>query len=112
MSKTLCCRVNETKTNEHVETALVDSKGRKIGYSVSRYSYDYAAVPEGQTWGARECEPGTREYAGHVQPTRDGASFGAYTPTCYASTESDRDAMIAKKLETGIARYRKLTAKV
>ena len=111
MNTTLCCRANQTKTIEHVETDMVDAKGRKIGYSVIRCDYDYVAVPAGQTWGAAEVVPGTHEFEGCVQPTRDGADFGACTPPCRASTAAERDAMVAKKLASGIARYAKKFAR-
>ncbi len=116
--KTKCFQVNRVQgRSETIETGLKDDKGRDIVYFTSRVEYDLIPAPEGADC-YYEAVPGHR-IEGRVQPGRrqydaekgDARSFGAYVYPFTAETPAQLETLLAKKVASGIARYRKIGAK-
>lgn len=100
---------NDTPSvTRHADFPIKDEKGRPVGVLTSRYEFDAVeATDEDCRYGyfnLPHIKPG-RCFAGRVQATRNGVSFGASQPFHYFGSAEARDAWIAQQVEATRGRY-------
>lgn len=93
---------NNDTTKEVFETGMVDEKGRKVSYRVTRRSIVYTIPAEGENYGRliKHGETYGIRYCAHIQKCKDGYAFGASQHAQEFITEGAREAYIAKALKT------------
>lgn len=82
---------------EHVDFKLLDSRGRKIGATVTTYRKDRVPVAGSHSLLAPD-SIGTGWFVLDVQATRDGVGFGASQSTRYFESATARDSAIDRYL--------------
>lgn len=96
----------------HVDIGLRDSKGRAIGYFVSRYEATVVERPFVGWYGpgpaALYSYPvGTRLWIARTHVTRNGQAYGACTSDIWCTSPEERETAIAKRIAAGTKRYSK-----
>ena len=97
----------------------IDSKGRKVGASVWKYSQVLTPVPQaeidrgwfGFIYEGEEALSDTTIFAYEPRALRDGESFGASHRTHYFRTEAERDAACDKYFASAEKRAAKAAAR-
>lgn len=93
-------KVNNVEPFQVIEFDHSDAKGRRIGAKISKGTRVYVAATEEERRdsGCWVVEPGTYYWA-VVQATRNGSAFGASQYGAQFTSEAERDAYIARRVE-------------
>lgn len=111
MNKTL---TEADRVTDLLDTGLVDEKGRKVGFFVTRWTAVVTEAPA-DSWHIGYLDQyavGTTLYLARVTAARGSNAYGASQPDLRYTTVEQRERDIAKRLAGGKARYTKKYGKV
>ena len=99
--------VEGTTEVRHIDTGLVDEKGRKIGFRFSSYQMEVVYEGEREYGSLHQEKPGTKWFYARFIATRNGEVFGSSDSYSRADTREEAVALAEKALAKAIKRYEK-----
>ena len=104
-------REEQTRTDQRfVEFGMRDQRGRALGYCVTycvvrhtpRSEHDRTQVFGGSIFPRERFD---QPFAARTWPTRDGAAYGASSPTLYARNEAELEELVEARIGGARRRY-------
>lgn len=96
--------VEGTRFTNHRDFGIVDSRGRKIGASITIWQVEWRQLSDDATCYFHERRG---DFALRTQATRDGVKYGSYQGEQWFDTLEARDAAITKYLADAVKRASK-----